>query len=68
MEIDISSGGWRRRASTFDGCDGRRWVLSFDGGNGWQLWQRWMIEMATKLNLLSLVNIFFLGHLTRHCI
>ncbi len=22
------------------------WVLTFDGGNGRQLWQQWMIEMA----------------------
>ena len=46
MEIDISGGGWRRRVSAFDSGDGRRWALAFDGGNGWQLWQRWKIETA----------------------
>ena len=45
MEIDISGGGWQRRASAFDSGDERRWVLAFDGGNGRQLWQRWTIEM-----------------------
>jgi hypothetical protein len=44
MEIDISVGGWQRRASAFDSGDGRRWALSFDGGDGWQLWQRWTID------------------------
>ena len=44
MEIDISSGRWRRRASAFDSGDERRLVLSFDGGNGQQLWQRWTID------------------------
>jgi len=37
MEIDISGGGWRRRASAFDSGDGRRWVLAFGGGDGRQL-------------------------------
>jgi len=46
MEIDISDGGWQRRASAFDSGDGQRWALAFDGVDGWQLWQRWMIEMA----------------------
>jgi hypothetical protein len=46
MEIDISGGGWRRRASAFDSGDGRRLVLAFDGGDGRQLWQRWTIETA----------------------
>ncbi len=46
MVIDTSSGGWRWRASAFDGGDGQRWVLAFDGGDGRQLWQRWTIEMA----------------------
>ena len=46
MDIDNSGGGWRRRASAFDGGDGRRWALAFDGGDGRQLWQRWTIEMA----------------------
>jgi hypothetical protein len=46
MEIDISIGGWRRRASAFDSSDGRRWALAFDGGNGRQLWQWWTIETA----------------------
>jgi len=46
MVIDISSGGWRRRASAFDSGDGQRWALAFDGGDGRQLWlwQRWTIE------------------------
>jgi hypothetical protein len=46
MEIAISGGGWRRRASAFDSGDGRRWALAFDGGDGRQLWQQWTIEMA----------------------
>jgi len=46
IEIDISSGGWRRQASAFDGSDVQMWVLEFDGGNGQQLWQRWTIETA----------------------
>ena len=46
MEIDISGGGWRRRASAFDIGNGQRWALVFDGGDGLQLWQRWMIETA----------------------
>jgi len=37
MEIDISGGGWRWRASALDSGDGRRWALAFDGGNGWLL-------------------------------
>ena len=32
MEIDMSGGGWQRRASAFDSCDGRSWTLAFDGG------------------------------------
>ncbi len=36
MDIDISGGGWRRRASGF--------TLVFDGGDGRQLWQRGKIE------------------------
>jgi outer membrane protein assembly factor BamB len=43
-EIDISGGGWRRRASVFDSGNGRRWALAFDGDHGRQLWQRWTIE------------------------
>ena len=50
MEVDISGGGcgWRRRALAFDSGNGRRWALAlaFDSGDGWQLWQRWTIEMA----------------------
>jgi len=46
MEIDISGGGWRWWASALDSRDGRRWALEFDGGNGQQLWQRWMIDTA----------------------
>jgi len=46
MEIDISGGGWQRRASMFDSGDGRRLALVFDGGDGRQLWQRWTIETA----------------------
>jgi len=46
MEIDISGGGWRWRASAFVGGDGRRWAFAFDGGDGQQLWQRWTIETA----------------------
>ena len=46
MEIDISGGGWQRRASAFDSSDGQRWALAFDGGDGLQLWQRWTIETA----------------------
>ena len=47
MKIDISGGGWRRRALAFDSGDGRRWALAFDSGDGrWQLWQRWTIETA----------------------
>ena len=38
MEIDISGGGWRRRASAVDNSDGQRWALAFDGDDGWQLW------------------------------
>jgi hypothetical protein len=37
MEIDISGGGWRRRASAFYSGDGQRWALEFDGGDGGQL-------------------------------
>jgi hypothetical protein len=44
MEIDISGGGWRWRASAFDSGDGLRWALAFDGGDGRQLWQQWMID------------------------
>ncbi len=32
--------------SAFDGVDGRRWALAFNGGDGQQLWQRWIIEIA----------------------
>ena len=46
MEIDISGGGWRWRASAFDSGDGRRCALAFDGGDGRQLWQRLTIETA----------------------
>ncbi len=46
MEIDISGGGWQRRASAFDSGDGQRWALAFDSGDGWQLWQWWTIETA----------------------
>ena len=46
MEMVISGGGWRRRASAFDSGDGRRRALAFDGGDGRQLWQRWTIETA----------------------
>ena len=45
MEVDTSGGEWQRRASVFDIGDGRRWALTFDSGNGWQLWQ-WTIEMV----------------------
>ena len=30
----------------FDNGDGQRWALAFDGGDGWQLWQQWTIEMV----------------------
>ena len=33
MAIDTSGGGWRQRASAFDGGDGRRWSLVFDSGD-----------------------------------
>ena len=34
MVIDTTSGGgWRQRASAFDGGDGRRWSLVFDSGD-----------------------------------
>jgi hypothetical protein len=46
MATDTSSGGWRWRASAFDGGDEKNWVLVFDGGNGQQLWQQWTIETA----------------------
>ena len=46
MEVEISGGGWQRRALAFDSGDGRRWALAFDGGDGCQLWQGWTIEMA----------------------
>ena len=46
MEINISGGGRRWRASAFDGDDRRSWALAFDGSNGWQLWQQWTIEMV----------------------
>ncbi len=29
----------------FDGGDGRRFALVFDG-NGWQLWWQWTIKMV----------------------
>ena len=45
MEIDISGGGWRRRASAFD-SNGQMWALVFDGVDGRQLWQRWAIETS----------------------
>ncbi len=32
--------------SVFDSSVGQRRALAFDGGNGMQLLQRWMIEMA----------------------
>ena len=46
MEINISGGGRRWRASAFDGDDQRRWALAFDGSDGWQLRQQWTIEMV----------------------
>jgi hypothetical protein len=46
MAIDTSVGGWQWQVSAFDGGDGQRWVLVFDGGNRRQLWQRWTIEMV----------------------
>ncbi len=46
MEVDISSGGWQRRVSAFDGGDGQRWALAIEGGNGQQMWQQWTIETA----------------------
>ena len=30
----------------WDGDNGIRWVLAFDGGNGPQLWQRQIIELT----------------------
>jgi hypothetical protein len=33
MVIGTSGGGWRQRASAFDGGDGRRWTFVFDGGD-----------------------------------
>ena len=44
MAIDISGGGWRWRVSVFDSSDGQMWALAFDGGDGWQLWQRLTID------------------------
>ena len=32
MAIGTSGGGWRQRASAFDGGDGRRWTFVFDSG------------------------------------
>ena len=40
MEICISGGRWRRRASAFDSSDRQRWALAFDSDDGRQLWQR----------------------------
>jgi hypothetical protein len=55
MEIDISGGGWQRRASAFDSSDGRRrWALAFDGGGGRQLWKwrrwRWCLMEVAPFN------------------
>jgi hypothetical protein len=64
MEIDISGGGWRQRASAFDGGNGRRWALGFDGRWQWtavvaavdnrygiQWWQwRWRLMMAAAFD------------------
>ena len=38
MAIDTSGGGWQRRASAFDGGNGRRFAMMFDG-NERQLWR-----------------------------
>jgi hypothetical protein len=46
MAIDTSGGRWRQRASAFDGDDGRRWLLVFDGCVGRLLWQQWTIDMT----------------------
>ena len=46
MAIDTSGGRWRQRASAFDGVDGRRWLLVFDGCVGRLLWQQWTIDMT----------------------
>jgi hypothetical protein len=53
MEVDTSGSVWWRLASVFDNGNGRRWALAIDGGNGWQLWQRWTIEMAFKFPVSS---------------
>jgi len=46
MESDTSGVGWQQRASAFDGVDAQRWALAFNGGDGRQLWQRWIIEIS----------------------
>jgi hypothetical protein len=43
MGIDTIGGGWRQRASEFDGSQ-RRWPLVFDGGDGRLLWQQWTVD------------------------
>ena len=46
MAIDTSGGGWRQRASAFDGGDGQRrwWQLMFDGGDRRLLWHQWTVD------------------------
>ncbi len=45
MAIDTSGGGWRQRASAFNGGDARRGPLVFDGGDdGRLLWQQWSVD------------------------
>ena len=44
MAIDTSGGGWQQRASAFDGGDGGRWLLVFDGGDRQLLWQQWIVD------------------------
>ena len=49
MAIETSNGMWRRRESAFDGGNGRRFALVFEG-NGQQLWKRWTIETVFNGN------------------
>ena len=48
MANNISSGGWEWQASALDGGDGIRWMLTFDGGKGGQLWNWWTIKTTSN--------------------